>query len=431
MRWRSLTGRLTLVLIVATLVVTGVAGVLSYQRSFSEAQALQDDVLLQVAALASGTSGTPTTDAGGLSDKASDIDVTGLAASGLSTNVGRGPGTAVVGGQLRRFVVAQRHAGEPLVVSQSLTVRDEIARSAALSATLPLALLLLVLVVAIVIAVRTVLAPVDRLAHHVEQRDADDLTPLAHALVPTELDGFIAALDRMLGRVRDAQEHERRFIAEAAHELRTPLTATSLQLERAAAAHDPETVRARLVDAHLGIERSRHLVNQLLDLARAQAIDRSSPPPTEPFDHVLRTVIGQVLHLADERGAVLDVPRGGEDHTPVPATEVGVALRNVLDNAIRYGPHAGTITVSTRATASAFKVVVTDQGPGIRDPESAVRPFVREAGQAEAGTGLGLAIAAEQVRRIGGTLTLTTRTDGRAGLRAVLTIPSTHAGEDS
>lgn len=426
---RSLAARLSTALVVATVLVAGLAGVLSYQRSLTEARGLQDDVLLQVASLAASSTNIPATDREPLSDSASDIDVTTLSASGLTADPGRGPRSAVLDGVETRVVVVPRSGAEPLVVSQAVQVRDEAARAAALSATLPLALLLPVLLVAIVVGVRRVLAPVDRLAREVEGRAAGDLGPLHPGRMPTELTGFLAALDRLFGRVKDAQDHERRFIAQAAHELRTPLTAMSLQLERAATAPDPASVRDRIEDTRAGIDRSRRLVDQLLDLARAQADDADGAPRTEPFDTVLRDALSDVLHLADERGVRVEVPTGGEDHTPVPAIELGAALRNLVDNAVRHGPEGGLVTLTALRTPGRFTVTVEDEGPGLRDPDAVLQPFVREAGQDVVGSGLGLAVVVGQLRRIGGSLTLTPRAHDVPGLRAVISVPLPDASQ--
>lgn len=426
MRPTSLARRLSAVLVVATLLVAGVGGVLSYERSLGEARGLQDDVLMQVATLAATTSATvPSTDRDTLSDTTSDIDIVPLGSSGLAGSPGPGPHTVVVDGTALRVVVAPRPGAEPLVVSQALQVREEIARSAALSATLPLALLLPVLLAAIVLGVRRVLAPVDRLAAELDGRSADDLSPLHTGDTPSELSDFIGALNGQLDRVRDAQDHERLFIAQAAHELRTPLTALSLQLERASTARDPDAVRARLVDARAGVDRSRHLVDQLLELARAQS-STGSPARVDRFDAVLREVLSDALVTADRRRVRLEVLAGGGDLTPVRATETASVLRNLLDNAIRHGPDGGLVTVEATPSTTDLTVAIEDEGPGIRDPQQVLRPFERERGQAVEGSGLGLAIVVEQLRRVGGTLALASRSDGSAGLRAVITLPTTH-----
>ncbi|WP_392544416.1 ATP-binding protein [Oryzobacter telluris] len=425
MRRASLAGRLSAALVVATLLVAGVGGVLSYQRSLGEARDLQDDVLMQVATLAASTStSVPTTDRDPLSDTTSDIDITTLSTSGLAADPGPGPHTVVVDGSELRVVVASRQGAEPLVISQALQVREEIARGAALSATLPLALLIPVLLAAIVLGVRRVLAPVDRLAAELDGRSADDLSPLHAGDTPSELSDFIGALNGQLDRVRAAQDHERLFIAQAAHELRTPLTALSLQLERASAAKDPDAIKARLTDARAGVDRSRRLVDQLLELARAQSSPESATR-VDRFDSVLRSAVGDVLDSADRRQVRLEVTAGGEDATPVPATETASVLRNLLDNAIRHGPAGGLVTVAARTSATDLTVVIEDQGPGIRDTDHVLRPFEREAGQSVEGSGLGLAIVVEQLRRVGGTLTLSDRPDATPGLRAVVSLPTT------
>ena len=247
MRPRSLTARLCLALSASTLVVASLAGIWSYQHALAEARNLQDDVLRQVGAIVATSTSPPqdvTTDQGPISDTASDLDVTSLADAGLAASTPPGLVTTTVGEEERRLYVVPRGSGGPVVVSQPTAARDEIAHQNALSAVLPLLLLIPVLLLAIVLSVRGVLRPVNRLADDIGTRAARDLGPVDVDAGPTELRGFLHALNTQFARTQDAVDHERLFIAQAAHELRTPLTAMSLQLENAVAASDEAHVRA-------------------------------------------------------------------------------------------------------------------------------------------------------------------------------------------
>ncbi|HET7822204.1 MAG TPA: ATP-binding protein [Ornithinibacter sp.] len=421
---RSLTARLSLTLAVSTLAVATVAGAWSYHQAFQEAQALQDDVLRQVGAIVATSPVAPedlTTDLGPLTDTASDLDVTSLSASGLADTSPAGLTTTTVGGEVRRVLVVQRLTGGPVAVSQPTGARDEIAHATALSTVLPLVALIPVLLVVIVLGVRGVLRPVNRLADDIGGRDARDLGPVDVDAAPTELHGFLLALNAQLARTQHAVDHERLFIAQAAHELRTPLTAMSLQLENAVAASDEAHVRARLAELRGGVGRSRHLIDQLLELARAQA--DSGPATTEGFDSVLRHVLGEVLPLADLRGVTLEVRSGAALHDPVPTPATTSVLRNLLDNAVRYSPAGATVTVDATRAAGILAVTVGDDGPGIGDPEAAVRPFTREGSQQGLGSGLGLAIVTELVRHVGGTLRITSSTRPPTGTSARVELP--------
>jgi two-component system OmpR family sensor kinase len=422
---RSLTARLSLTLAATTLAVATCAGVWSYRLAFTEASDLQDDVLRQVGTIVAATSTPPedlTTDRGPLTDTASDIDVTTLAAADLPATAPGGLATSSVNGEERRVLVVERAAGGAVAVSQPVAARDEIARASALSAVLPLLLLIPALLLAIVLGVRAVMRPVNRLATDIGTRDARDLGPVDVDAAPTELRGFLLALNTHLARTQEAVDHERLFIAQAAHELRTPLTAMSLQLENAVAASDEAQVRARLDELTGGVARSRRLINQLLELARAQA--DTGPATTEGFDSVLRHVLGELLPLADLHHVLLDVESGADLCDEVPTPAMTSVLRNLIDNAVRYSPPGTTVAVNATHRAGTLILTVDDQGPGVRDPEAALRPFTRGEGHHVEGSGLGLAIVDELVRHLGGRLQIMSSPQTSTGTTVRVEIPT-------
>jgi two-component system OmpR family sensor kinase len=421
---RSLTRRLSVLVALTTIVMAGGAGVWSYTQALQEARNLQDDVLAQVASIASATTtkGSVPVDDIPLSDNASDIDVTSLKRSGLPTTTPNGIGTAQIGGESRRIFVMRSSTGSELVVSQSIQVRDQTARATAVATVTPLLLLLPALLLAIYLVVRSVMRPVNKLAHQVHARAATDLSPLDVRQAPAELRGFLAALNAQFERVGAALDRERLFIAKAAHELRTPLTAMSLQLERAAIAPDSAKLRARLEELSLGVERSRHLISQLLDLAQAQA-GTTDPMPPEALDTIVRHVASELLPLADSAQVDLDVDLTDAGHELLPVTATTLILRNLLDNAVRYSSPGGQVHLSARALAEQLTISVDDNGPGLTSPANVLLPFAREAGQDTQGSGLGLAVVAEQVLHMQGKLALLPTTRFAHGTEARITLP--------
>ncbi|MGV8909513.1 MAG: ATP-binding protein [Propionicimonas sp.] len=420
---RSLTRRLSALVALVTIVTAGGAGAWSYAQALQEARDLQDDVLAQVASIASAT----TTKAAirveelPLTDKSSDIDVTSLKRSGLPITTPNGIGTGEIRGESRRFFVIRSSTGSELVVSQSIEVRDQIARASAVATATPLLLLLPTLLLAIYLVVRSVMRPVNQLAHQVHARAATDLSPLEVQQAPDELRGFLAALNAQFQRVGAALDRERLFIAKAAHELRTPLTAMSLQLERAAIAPDSTKLRERLSELRLGVERSRHLINQMLDLAQAQA-GPTAPMAPQALDTIVRQVAGDLLPLADSAHVDLDVDLTDAAHELLPVAGTTLILRNLLDNAVRYSGPGGRVHLSARVLAERLIISVDDNGPGVTSPANVLLPFAREAGQDTQGSGLGLAIVSEQVLHLQGRLELlpTSRFDHGTEARVTL-----------
>ncbi|WP_084125348.1 ATP-binding protein [Demequina sp. NBRC 110054] len=434
MKTRSISGRLSATLAALTLVVACVAGAWSYRAAYVGAKSLQDDVLTQVATLAanaaaSGTTSSLTTDSPAASDPTTDIDIATLEQAGLDDSTQPGLTTTVIDGIEERLAVARVGDGPAMVAAQPVAARDDLAREAAASAVVPFLILIPLLMIGLVLATRRALAPVRALADEVASADGT-LPRLDADRAPRELQGFISTLNTQRERVEETVAHERLFIMQAAHELRLPLTAVSLQLERAALAPDDARLRDRLEDLRGGVDRSRHVVEQLLALARARSTPEDEAP-AEGFATVLRAVLAEVLPAADRAGVEIEVTAGGDDASQVPATAATSAIRNVLDNAIRHGGSGGRVAVAASREGATLVVTVDDAGPGIDDPEAVMRPFARGRSPEAEGSGLGLTIVAEQMRRIRGTAALEPTPLFPSGTRVRLSFPVVPTSPDT
>jgi two-component system OmpR family sensor kinase len=250
-----------------------------------------------------------------------------------------------------------------------------------------------------------------RLSSALDARPAEELQPLPEAEVPEEAASFVAAINRLLGRVAKLIEQQRRFIADAAHELRSPLTALSVQARNLEQAASPEKMHERIAPLKAGIERARRLTEQLLDLARTQA--RGGPVGDLDLARMARELIAECLPEAERRGLDLGMEQ------LAPATLWGndaalrLVLKNALENALRYTPRGGEVTVRIAADGEDTLIEVLDTGPGIAqaERERVFAPFYRIAGSEGEGSGLGLAIAQDAAARLGGRISLHDRTD--------------------
>ena len=279
-------------------------------------------------------------------------------------------------------------------IAQPLRVRAAFARGAALRVVIPLLLLLPLLGAAIVGVVGNGLRPLRRVATEVQQRDVHSLTPLATARLPQEVAPLIDALNRLLPRLHAAFQAQRAFVADAAHELRSPLTAVRLQLQlldRAPDAAARVTKRARIW-APPSIARFTWSSNcspwRGTTRARKPASGRGSrssrrPPTVSPMRTRSRVARRIDFGLEAEPAAV----QGDRD-------ALRVLVRNLVDNAVRYTPEGGRVRVSTHQQAAGATLEVVDTGPGIppSDRERAFDRFYRRANAPEGGSGLGLAI---------------------------------------
>jgi signal transduction histidine kinase len=307
-------------------------------------------------------------------------------------------------------------------IAQPLRVRAAFARGAALRVVIPLLLLLPLLGAAIVGVVGNGLRPLRRVASEVQQRDVHSLTPLATAQLPQEVAPLIDALNRLLLRLHAAFQAQRAFVADAAHELRSPLTAVRLQLQlldRAPDAAARDEARANLGAA---VDRAIHLVEQLLTLARSEPREEAGEWSRIPLDQATADGIADANALAVARR--IDLGLEAE-----PAAVQGdrdalrVLVRNLVDNAVRYTPEGGQVRVSTHQQASGATLEVVDTGPGIppSDRERAFDRFYRRSNAPEGGSGLGLAIVKAIADRHGAQIRLDDAPGG--GLKVTVAFP--------
>jgi two-component system OmpR family sensor kinase len=411
-RRRSLERHLTFTLAAVILFTGIVAGGASFFLAYHDAQELQDDMLRQVAALARRSPDGPQTDgSGGLEDPETRVIVVRFARdprpSWLPADLPAGLHTLTGGRETWRVYVHDDGRFGRLAVAQSTQVRDEIAMNGALRTVVPLAILLPVLIWLAARIVRHELAPVRELARAVDRQPAEQPEPVRVAELPEEIVPFANAINRLLERVGRLMEAQRRFVADAAHELRSPLTALSLQAQNLEQAATLEAARERVAPLRAGIERTRRMTEQLLSLARSQA----APVETRTLElgKLLRQLIADYLPFAESRGIDLGIGHAQEPLKLETDDELlRVVLKNALDNALRYTPAGGEVTLAFFVDGGDCVIEIADTGFGIpaAERERAFEPFHRLEGTHEGGTGLGLAIARDAAARLGGSVSL-------------------------
>ncbi len=316
--------------------------------------------------------------------------------------------------------VAQRSArlgADTLQVAVAKTVRKRLQiRSAIVNAMVPLvALLSLVLVGLVWFSVSNGLAPLARMRANLNQRDGADLTPV-DADVPYELAPVVSAFNGLLGKVEAGARAQHDFLADVAHQLRTPLAGIKLQLEWLAARHgaDPDSAHSiRLM--LLSNARMIRQTNQLLSLARAEP-SRFEKKRLETLDLAL-LVQDSIQHFVEE-AAKQGIDLGFE---LAPALIAGDRfllrdlLDNLVDNALRYTPAGGSVTVSCLRDGGQGLLVVEDSGPGI-PPASRELVFSRyvRLDDKTHGSGLGLAIVRDIASAHGAQVAIDERAGGGA-----------------
>ncbi|MDI2142740.1 MULTISPECIES: ATP-binding protein [unclassified Pseudomonas] len=410
--------RLSLTLSLAILVVALLAAAFAFVSALDEAHEMQDETLRQVAALYDRQQMTlhyPAAQAVDDDNEESRVIVQYLAdgsqADGnddallplpFPTTLPDGLSTLKVTGEDFRVLVRTTARGERIVVAQETGVRDKEARESAWRSLLPFLILFPVLLLVVGDLVRKMFRPIATLSADIDQRDEQALHPVDESHVPSEIRPFVVAINRLLGRVAQSVDNQRRFVADAAHELRSPMTALSLQAERLAATQMPAAARERLLPLSRGIERSRNLIDQLLSLAAAQSSSNAAPTRVSVL-HIYRRILEDLLPLADRKNIDIGVKSSEDVQVSINETDLLILIRNLVDNAIRYTPPGGRIDLSVKREQAAVVLQVSDTGPGIAVEEQArvFDPFYRSLGTDESGSGLGLSIVKAIADRTG------------------------------
>lgn len=282
-------------------------------------------------------------------------------------------------------------------VARTLSQRHQV-RSAIVRALVLLEVVFSLALVGLVwFSVGNGLAPLARLRARLDARGSHDLAPLDDGGMPHELQPLVNAFNALLERIGAGARAQDDFRANVAHQLRTPLAGLRLQLEWLAGRHrdDPDTVRTveLLLQAN---ERMIRQANQLLSLERA-GLDRFERARLAPLD--LSAIVTESVQSFVERALRKDIDLGFELE-PAPIAGERHMLRdlvdNLVDNALRYTPAHGTVTVHCRPTPDGVLFAVEDSGPGI-PPEKRASVFQRfvRLDQHSQGSGLGLAIVRE------------------------------------
>jgi two-component system sensor histidine kinase TctE len=242
------------------------------------------------------------------------------------------------------------------------------------------------------------IAPLRLLQERIHRRRPSDLSPIPAKRVPEEVRPLVIAFNQMMGRLEENLQAQQRFIAQAAHQMRTPLTGLKMQTEIALSESDPAQMRRALELIAESTDRASHLINQLLMLARAEA-SHEKLHSFEPLDldALARGVTGDWVVRALAKRIDLGFEGSGGSlmihGVPLLLREL---LNNLVDNAIKYTPPEGHVTVRVGAAELAV-IEVEDDGIGIPPDERSgiFERFYRVLGTDAEGSGLGLPIAAE------------------------------------
>ena len=290
-------------------------------------------------------------------------------------------------------------------VAETLEKRALLANAIIKGVILPQFIILPIVLALVWFALARGLSPLAQLQERIRARRPDDLSPIDSRQVPEEISPLVGSLNDMLARLSQTIEMQKRFIADAAHQMKTPLAGMRMQSELALRQLDPDEIHRSLEQLAKSSESATRLVNQLLALARAE----NQPHAGTTFEPVELSALARAT-VQDwvQASFAQRIDLGFEQSdTPVAVDAMPVMLRemlsNLIDNALRYTPAGGSVTVRVRQDGAQAILEVEDTGPGIAPAERAhvFERFYRILGSNVPGSGLGLAIVREIAQQHG------------------------------
>jgi two-component system sensor histidine kinase TctE len=238
------------------------------------------------------------------------------------------------------------------------------------------------------------IAPLEEIRRTIRGRKPQDLSPIDPTDAPEEIRPFIHSINDLMHRLSLSMQAQQRFVADAAHQMRTPLAGLKTQAELALRQRDRKGIEQSMRQIAVGADRASRLIHQLLSLARAES-DAASPMQRIDIVMLAETVTRGWVSAALHKRIDLGFERPSEavfvDCDPMLLEEL---LNNLIDNAIRYTPSEGRVTVRVAIADNLAFIEVEDNGIGVAEEERALvfERFYRVLGTGSEGSGLGLAI---------------------------------------
>lgn len=310
----------------------------------------------------------------------------------------------------RVFTTLNEKSGTKTVLAEHYDTRNELGRKIAqddlyiMLLTFPLSGLLIWIIIG------RGLDSLDRVAKEVANRAPTHLEPVSLEEVPEEIKPVIDELNKLFFKLKEGFEREKRFAADAAHELRTPLAALKAQAQVALNASDMEEKNQALQKLIASVNRSAHIVQQLLTISRLVPEATSlSENVAVNLGKLTREILAMLAPSAIDKQIELEYEKE-EDIPNIQGdpTALSIMVRNLVDNAIRYCNENARIMVRLRKNSKEVILEVIDNGPGI--PEAfrtrVFERFFRVLGNKSPGSGLGLAIVQQICELHGGRVEL-------------------------
>ena len=304
-------------------------------------------------------------------------------------------GDRVVNGERWRvYSVSNADQTLRVQVGQTYLRRDSLSNSISIRLITSFGIILPMLAILIFFIVGHAMRPLKTIAEQIENRRFDNLHPVETADVPLEALPMVNSLNSLFRRLQNAFDEIVLFTSNAAHELRTPLAAQKVHAQLAMQAKDENVRNEALQDVVNSINRATQMVEQLLTLSRLDPEGTLCSDKITDLCEVCQQQLSDIGVKSIEKNIELSLDAPAECMVVGEAVMIGVLIRNLVENAIRYTPENGTVLVNISENSTSMHFIVEDSGPGIPEAqyEKVFKRFYRLDEGNQDGTGLGLAM---------------------------------------
>jgi len=327
----------------------------------------------------------------------------------------------------RTFSLLSANQQYRCITAERVDVRNDLIKKVSNDLFYMFVILIPALFLIMFISIHQGLKPLQQLASQINRRSGDNLNLITSDNEHEEIATIKNALNQLLQRLKETLAREKRITSDAAHELRTPLAAIRLHTELAKNAKTRKQQNESLNQVIIGVDRTTHLVEQLLTLARLEPELLARDFTQVNLAELIIEESALLSPLAIDKD--LDISFNNTQVKPIDGNEASlrILLRNLLTNAIAYTPPGGKITIKLSEQDEHTILVIEDTGPGIseEDRERVMERFYRAENHQTPGCGIGLSIVDRVVQIHQGSLQLC-QADSGSGLKVVIQFKQQH-----
>jgi two-component system sensor histidine kinase QseC len=326
----------------------------------------------------------------------------------------------------RTFLLRDHHLKRWVVVAERADIRYTLAENIVLASVKPIVVTLPILALIIWVAIGLGLKPLKTLNRQLNQKQADDLSPIKMDETPQELSQLVMTVNALLKRLSAAFSREQQFSADAAHELRTPISNLKVQMHNLQI--NKMIDEQALTPMAEGIDRMGHVVEQVLSLYRHSSEHDFTQQSQLDLCALIQDVIAEQYPAIHAKKQHISIVGGVKCLVMGSEFALKTLFQNIISNAHKYSPKESQILVTIKCDSKFVYCAVEDSGPGISEDEyqRVFKRFYRVGGDQHntgvTGCGLGLAIVHHIAELHHAKIDLT-RSESLGGLKVVIIFP--------